>query len=176
MVNRIQQCPFGVEKANLRLRNSAVNRITREIIFPFVRCLRDHIRRAMSRFRLPSKDRAWQTGVRSVEYYQCEWMPVAHNMWLSLSSLKKRRLGKECVLLSSLTQWEAVEETQLDSSLKCIVKVRSNKSKMQQKKFWLEIKPKFIVSEVKHRSRLPREAGESPSLEIFKNLPEKNSI
>ena len=53
----------------------------------------------------------------------------------------------------------------------CSDRTRSNRHKLEQKKFHLNIRKNFFTLMVsEHRNKLPREVVEPPSLEMFNTL------
>lgn len=47
--------------------------------------------------------------------------------------------------------------------------MKGSEHKLDQRKFHLNTRKHFTVRVTKHWSRLPKEAGESPSLQVFKS-------
>ena len=80
--------------------------------------------------------------------------------------LEMRRMGG---ILSTLTNILRVDVKQIISMVPSN-RTRGNGHKFKHRKFYLNMRKNFTVRMTEHRNKLPREAEESLSLEIFKTL------
>ena len=88
---------------------------------------------------------------------------------LGLFSLRKRRLRGDLINVSKYQKGggRQMDETRL-LSVVCSDRSRSNGLKLEHRKFHTNTWKNFTVRVMEHWNRVPREAVESPSMEIFK--------
>jgi len=93
---------------------------------------------------------------------------------LGLFSLKKRRLRVDLRNAYKYLKGGGVRRMGPDSSVMPSDRTRGNRHKLKQRKFRLNMRKNFFTPRMtEHWNRLPREAVDSPSLEIFKTRLDK---
>jgi len=176
-LNMTQQCAFAAQKANRMLgcvkRNMASR--ARERILPLYSALmRPHLEYCIQLWSpqykqdldvLEQVQRRATKMIRGLEHLSYE----DRLRELGLFCLEKRRLWGDLIPACQYLEGAYRKDGEGLFTRVCSDRTRGNGCKLKEGRFRLDIRKKFFpMSVVKHWNRLPREAVDGPSLEMFK--------
>ncbi|PKU48315.1 hypothetical protein llap_1417 [Limosa lapponica baueri] len=163
-----RQCVLTAHKANCIKRRMASR--LREVILPLYSTLvRPHLENCVQVWKdvdlLERVQRRATKMIRGLEHLSCE----DRLRELGLFSLEKRRLWGDLIMAFQYLKGAYRRDGEGLFVRKCSDRTRGNSFKLKEGRFRLDIRKKlFTVRAVRHWKRLPREAVDAPSLEVFK--------